>query len=88
MLTGVGDPFTAAAVGLGTGLTQGLGKSAITMSRNAMASPRVQVGALEALIRASQAGATGLQRTARATAATQPKMSEDQESIQAFLAGG
>ena len=60
LLTGVGDPLTAAGVGLATGITQGLGKSAITMARNASRSPLAQVGALGALEGAasSSAGAT------------------------------
>lgn len=84
MLSGVGDPFTAAAVGLGTGITQGLGKSAITMSRNAAASPRLQAGALEALIGATQASRKGMQGAVRASELTE----EDDKAIQAFLTGG
>ena len=90
LLTGVGDPLTAAGVGLATGITQGLGKSAITMSRNAMAQPRLQVGALQSLIGAAQAGQRALRSGARATASVAPTAGstiskDEEESIQAFL---
>ncbi len=86
-LTGVGDPITAGAVGLATGLTQGLGKSAITMSRNAMAQPRLQVGALDSLINASQVAQQAARTGARSSAAATPRL-EEEAAIQAFLTGG
>lgn len=89
MFTGVGDPLTAAAVGLGTGITQGLGKSAITMSRNAMAQPRLQVGALESLIRAAQAGQNVMRAEARSASSVESRLTADeQRAVHAFLSGG
>ncbi len=89
MLSGVGDPLTAAGVGLATGITQGLGKSAITMSRNALAQPRVQVGALQSLIGASQASQRAMQSGARSVAASEPRALKEAEedAVQAFLSG-
>ena len=70
--------------GAGTGLARG----ALSSARTTMGNPRLQVGALESLVRASQAGNAALQTGAKMTAATQPKLHEDEEAIQAFLSGG
>lgn len=58
-----------------------------TMVKNFAANPRAQVGALEALIQASQAGQQAMRTGARsaAPAAAAPRLEAEEEAIQAFL---
>lgn len=61
LVSGVGDPLSVLGTSTALGLTQGLGKSAITMTRNAMNSPRVQAGALSVLQSNAATTAAGAQ---------------------------
>lgn len=80
----------AGAIGaLLAGAGTGLAKGALNSARTTMANPRLQVGALEGLIRSSQSGQKALQTAARTAAATEPKLEQEQEdAVQAFLSGG
>lgn len=83
---GLGYGKMGALAMLASGASMGLSKGALSAARTTAANPRLQAGALEALIQSAQAGQRGLQAGAKATAATSPKLSEDDEaSIQAFL---
>lgn len=72
------------------GLNKGLNKGALSAARTTLANPRLQVGALEGMIQASQAGQKALQAGARSGAAAAPEAMEQEkeDAVQAFLSGG
>ncbi len=86
---GAGFGKMGALGALGLAATQGLQKGALSSARTTLANPRLQAGALEGLIQASQASQKALQAGARSSAADEPKLAKEQEdSVQAFLSGG
>lgn len=90
----------AGAIGaLLAGAGTGLAKGALNSARTTMANPRLQVGALETVVRGAQTGQRVLQGQARAASASAPllqnndeqasaKQADDEAAIQAFLTGG
>lgn len=88
---GLGSEFggKGVAAALISGASAGLAKGALSSARTTLENPRLQVGALESLIQASQAGRKALSGGARSAAAAGPELAdEERRSVQAFLSGG
>ncbi len=87
---GFGASSGRGAIGtLIAGAGAGLAKGAPQFARSTLGAPRVQAGALEGLIQASQAAQKATQAGARSTAAVEPTLEKEQEdAIQAFLGRG
>lgn len=79
----------AGIAALAAGASHGFSKNILTSARTTLGNPRLQVGALETLIKSSQAGQKALQIGARSAATTEPELDQEKEAaIQAFLTGG
>lgn len=86
LAAGAGFGKAGAGLALAGGIGTGFSKGALSAARTTMANPRLQVGALESLINASQAGQRALRTGAQSTAAVTPQLAEDEEAaVQAFL---
>jgi hypothetical protein len=81
-----GHPGLAALSVMGAATAAGQ-KGAITSARNALASPRVQTGALQQFIEEANSARTGLMSSSRA-AVPVGQETQDETAINAFLRGG